>query len=445
MGILNAPGNCKWVTRNPSITADGGLTPATSISPTTGLNVSFGSTGPTDSYGCSASGGGANRYSGYKNCDNSIVASGNGWAKLIFQPGCSSDIPQLYYGGVNYPSSGGQVYFDALPATSDYYLACSNYTGTAIAKMRVYVGSVVNGVCGATYNSCSAGTPSGGVVTCGGVSTWNCDGSGTGHMDATCSVASPTCTWNFLPSGPGYSGEPHCPTVGANNPGDPCMTSGQWCCVTPSCTSAMPQAVCEPGIPGPPPPPTPCPLPWGGSIPDGASVPAYSSPTAPDCSTVDEIRTCAAGVLSGSFTHQTCAPVACAGSWTWDGAAWTADPGPVPSCAAPALPWSLTGGPTTRNCCTDAEWHWAYYSAGTDSSCPVGEDFGYTHNGDGTNLTGTCKRDGGGVVILETGDGCAGYMGDNPSVPCTITGGSWDVNGCFTGINISTSYQCWVW
>jgi hypothetical protein len=52
-----------------------------------------------------------------------------------------------------------------------------------------------------------------------------------------------------------------------------------------------------------------CSLPWGGSIPNGSSVTAYSrsSVTSPaSCSSYDQTRRCTNSVLSGSYTHQSC-------------------------------------------------------------------------------------------------------------------------------------------
>lgn len=56
----------------------------------------------------------------------------------------------------------------------------------------------------------------------------------------------------------------------------------------------------------------PCALPWGGTINSGQSVTAYNmtSATYPDiCTNHDEIRTCTGGVLSGSYTFQSCTDI----------------------------------------------------------------------------------------------------------------------------------------
>src|SRR5690606_11258501 len=54
-----------------------------------------------------------------------------------------------------------------------------------------------------------------------------------------------------------------------------------------------------------------CFLPWSGEIASGQTVTAYSASSVAwnaSCSTVAQTRTCNDGVLSGSYTHQSCAP-----------------------------------------------------------------------------------------------------------------------------------------
>lgn len=67
-----------------------------------------------------------------------------------------------------------------------------------------------------------------------------------------------------------------------------------------------------------------CLAPWGATVEGGAGVTAYSATSVAcgvNCSTVSETRTCSGGVLSGSFTNQSCTPAACANctaaSRTW--------------------------------------------------------------------------------------------------------------------------------
>ena len=56
----------------------------------------------------------------------------------------------------------------------------------------------------------------------------------------------------------------------------------------------------------------PCNLPWGGSIPDGASVTAYSVASSANCAANSEVRSCTNGTLSGSYANQNCAAPVCA-------------------------------------------------------------------------------------------------------------------------------------
>ncbi len=79
------------------------------------------------------------------------------------------------------------------------------------------------------------------------------------------------------------------------------------------------------------PAPSACVLPWGGTTADGTSVTSYKDATVPYGTTpVSEQRTCSNGVLSGSYTNQSCtvdAPAVCALPWGGtiaDGASVTA-------------------------------------------------------------------------------------------------------------------------
>lgn len=70
-----------------------------------------------------------------------------------------------------------------------------------------------------------------------------------------------------------------------------------------SCAAVVPQA---------------CDLPWGGTLPSGQSVTAYQSASSDNCEAIKETRTCDNGVLSGSYTSQSCAstaPQACDLPW----------------------------------------------------------------------------------------------------------------------------------
>lgn len=55
-----------------------------------------------------------------------------------------------------------------------------------------------------------------------------------------------------------------------------------------------------------------CPLPWGGSLAHGGAVGAFGTNSVPCGSTCpSEVRNCSFGVLSGSYTHQSCSAVTC--------------------------------------------------------------------------------------------------------------------------------------
>lgn len=87
---------------------------------------------------------------------------------------------------------------------------------------------------------------------------------------------------------------------------------------------------------GPPPPSTGCTTPWGTTLLDGQMITAYQASSVP-CgdSCVSETRTCTNGVLSGSFTEQTCATTTC----------------PPPPCAAGTVTWSeLNSSGVTYTC-----------------------------------------------------------------------------------------------
>lgn len=59
-----------------------------------------------------------------------------------------------------------------------------------------------------------------------------------------------------------------------------------------------------------------CALPWGGGIDEGGTVTAYQSATSTDCAAISETRACSDGILSGSYTQQSCVlPAPCALPW----------------------------------------------------------------------------------------------------------------------------------
>lgn len=61
-----------------------------------------------------------------------------------------------------------------------------------------------------------------------------------------------------------------------------------------------------------------CTLPWGGLLPIGQSVTAYSTPNpSGSCSSVSETRTCVGGVLSGSYTYGSCNDGCASQTYSW--------------------------------------------------------------------------------------------------------------------------------
>ncbi len=60
--------------------------------------------------------------------------------------------------------------------------------------------------------------------------------------------------------------------------------------------------------------PASCTTPWGTTLASGSSVTAYSASSVPcgsTCASVSQTRTCTNGVLSGSYTNQSCSMIAC--------------------------------------------------------------------------------------------------------------------------------------
>ncbi len=93
-----------------------------------------------------------------------------------------------------------------------------------------------------------------------------------------------------------------------------------------------------------------CSLPWGGTIQNGASVTAYQAATVPyGSSCTSESRVCSNGVLSGSYTSQTCAvatPKVCA--LPWGGTIQSGQQ--VTAYQTPSAPFGSTCNYETRTC-----------------------------------------------------------------------------------------------
>lgn len=90
-----------------------------------------------------------------------------------------------------------------------------------------------------------------------------------------------------------------------------------------------------------------CSVPWGGTIGNGQSVTAYSAATpsvGQACSAIAQTRTCTNGTLSGSYTQQSCTPMACTLPWG----------GTIASGASVAA-YSAANPPVGQACSTIAE------------------------------------------------------------------------------------------
>ncbi|MFO0456605.1 MAG: thrombospondin type-1 domain-containing protein, partial [Alphaproteobacteria bacterium] len=59
-----------------------------------------------------------------------------------------------------------------------------------------------------------------------------------------------------------------------------------------------------------------CTAPWGATVLNGNNVTAYSTNSHANCASVSQTRTCINGILSGSFTHQTCGAPVVDGGWS---------------------------------------------------------------------------------------------------------------------------------
>lgn len=62
-----------------------------------------------------------------------------------------------------------------------------------------------------------------------------------------------------------------------------------------------------------------CDLPWGGNLPSGQSITAYTTDSSTTCASGSETRICTNGVLSGSFKYATCSSPAAVCKLPWGG------------------------------------------------------------------------------------------------------------------------------
>ncbi|MFN7185550.1 MAG: hypothetical protein ACK5VE_04165, partial [Alphaproteobacteria bacterium] len=82
--------------------------------------------------------------------------------------------------------------------TGSVTLSCTDGTLSQIAPIScAVITPLVNGVCGGSGGTCSAGTVAGdnGATACGTTRIWSCNGSG-GGTNASCSLANPVCVVN---------------------------------------------------------------------------------------------------------------------------------------------------------------------------------------------------------------------------------------------------------
>lgn len=116
-----------------------------------------------------------------------------------------------------------------------------------------------------------------------------------------------------------------------------------------------------------------CSLPWGGVLPDGQAVTAYQTASAPcDGTCVSETRTCANGNLSGSFTSEACSvptcPSGCGLPWGGvipSGQTVTAFQSSTVACGSPCTSEART--------CTDGVLSGSYSNQScTAQTCPSG-------------------------------------------------------------------------
>jgi hypothetical protein len=121
----------------------------------------------------------------------------------------------------------------------------------------------------------------------------------------------------------------------------------------------------------------PCNLPWGGTVAHGASVTAYvASAGTPGCTS--QTRTCTNGVLSGSYTAQSCT-AGCSlpwGGYIASGASVTAYQNPSAPCTSQTrtcTAGSLSGSYTNQSCAAGCGGYsyagYCYYPGGYETSC----------------------------------------------------------------------------
>lgn len=169
-----------------------------------------------------------------------------------------------------------------------------------------------------------------------------------------------------------------------------------------------------------------CTSPWGATVNHNASMTAYqTNSVAYDAACVSETRGCNLGVLSGTYTHQTCAPVAaldCARPW----GGTVTHSASITAYAAASVPYDGSCQSQTRTC-TNGTLSGSY----TSQNCTVAPPD--LVNGAHTSLQ--CTSSGGTVITSGSNKFCRFNGGGCPSgwAPyqnwATFSGGKW-CEGC---------------
>ena len=259
------------------------------------------------------------------------------------------------------------------------------------------VSTMVNGACGATVGTCSAGsvTADNGQTACDTTRSWSCAGTG-GGTTASCSLANAACSsctstacgttahggtcTSYATSSVAYGST--CPAAITST-----CSNGSWSITPatyPSCTVAA-AASCS----------SPC-----GTIAHGATCTAYAASSVACGNTCSsQTRICSNGILSGSYMNASCVITSCA---TMCGSIANSCNASVPSnyvagsCGGTAT-WTCTSGNASTQCSI------------TNAACPI--------NGSCSATAGACSA---GNV---TGDNGLTSCGTTRSWSCTGTNG----------------------
>jgi type II secretory pathway pseudopilin PulG len=169
----------------------------------------------------------------------------------------------------------------------------------------IYAGKnprAIDGVCSSplVLNTCLNGTVDNAVAgACGTSDTWDCKGS-YGGVTANCTIANAPCPTCVTPWGATIADGSSVPAYSAATHANCASISETRTCTGGVLSGSNTFGACSP--------PGGCTAPWGATIADGSSVPAYSAATHVNCASISETRTCTGGVLSGSNTFGACAP-----------------------------------------------------------------------------------------------------------------------------------------